>query len=194
VEHRVAQAIQDAAAGETRVAGIRALAQFGSRDALNELALLASGSPRLLNDPSSFDAVARALASFGRQSEPVLQTIWKEASHGGAGSRPVEGKTPLDVVLAAYEKLDAIADAAAAYGIAREAAASPSSSPERRAAAIAIIARSGSRSDFALLASFLVGQPEQVKQSALDALRHLDARLKKQEAPPVTNDAAPAGR
>ena len=94
----------------------------------------------------------------------------------------------------AYNKMDAIADTAVAYGIAREAAAAPSSSPERRAAAIGVIARSGSRSDFALLASFLVNQPEPVQQAALDALRHLDARLRKQEAPPVTNSPAKAGR
>ena len=194
VERRVAQAIKDATAGETRVAGLRALAQFGSPDALNELARLASGNSLLLNDPSSFDAFAQALASFGRQSEPVLQTLWSEAGHSGAGSTPLEGKTPADLALAAYGKLDAIADAAAAYGIARAAAVAPSSSPERRAAAMAVIAQCGSRSDFALLASFLVDQPEPVKQAALDALRHLDARLRKQEAPPVTNDAAPAGR
>ena len=194
VERQVGRAIQDAAAGETRVAGLRALAQFGSPDALDELARLATGNPRLLNDPSSFDALANALASFGSQSEPQLQTIWKEAGLAGAGSTPAEGRTPADLVLAAYNKLNAIADTAVAYGIAREAAVTPSSSPERRAAAIAVIAKSGSTNDFALLASFLVNQPEPVKQAALDALRHLDARLRKQEAPPVASAPRPTER
>jgi len=189
VESQVGRAIQGAAASETRVAGLRALAQFGSPDALNELARLGTSNRQLLNDPSTFDALAIALASFGRRSEPVLQKLWKES-----GSAPAEGKTPADVVLAAYNRLDAIADTAIAHGIAREAAVAPSSSPDRRAAAIAVIAKSGTRSDFALLASFLVDQPEPVQQAALDALRHLDARLRKQEAPPVTNDGAPAGR
>jgi hypothetical protein len=189
LERQVGQAIQDAAAGETRVAGIRALAQFGSPDALNELVRLATADSRLLNDSSSFDAFASALASVGRQSEPLLQTMWKESR-----SKPAEGKTPADLVLAAYNRLDAIADTTAAYGIAREAAVAPSSSPERRAAAIAVVARSGSRSDFAWLASFLVEQPEQVKQAALDALRQLDARLGNQEAPLVTNADRPVGR
>jgi hypothetical protein len=194
VERQVGQAIRDASAGETRVAGIRALAQFGSPDALNQLAGLAARNSPFLNDPSSFDALASALASFGRQSEPLLQTIWKESGHAGARNTPAEGKTPADLVLAAYDKLDAIADTAAACGIAREAAVAPSSSPERRAAAIAVVAKSGSRSDFAWLASFLVNQPEPVKQAALDTLRRLDARLRKQEAPPVTNTPTPAGR
>ena len=189
VERQVGQAIQDAAASETRVAGLRALAQFGSPDALQELARLAMGNPRLLNDPSSFDAFASALASFGRQSEPLLQKIWKES-----GSTPAEGKTPADLVLAAYNKVDAIADTAAVYAIAREAAVAPSSSPERRTAAIAVIAKFGTKSDFALLASFLVNQPEPVQQAALDALRHLDARLRKQEASTVTNANTPVGR
>jgi hypothetical protein len=189
VERQVGQAIQGAAAGETRVAGLRALAQFGSPDALNELVRLATADPRPLNDPSSFDAFASALASFGRQSEPLLQKIWKESR-----STPAEGKTPADLVLAAYNTLDAIADTAEAQSIAREAAAAPSSRPERRAAAIALVARSGSRSDFAWLASFLVNQPEPVQRAALDAMRHLDARLRKQEAPTVTNDNTPIGR
>jgi hypothetical protein len=189
VERQVGQAIQGAAAGETRVAGLRALAQFGSPDALNELLRLATADPRLLNDPSSFDAFASALASFGRQSEPLLQKIWKESR-----STPAEGKTPADLVLAAYNKLDAIAETAVAHSIAREAAVAPSSSPERRAAAIAVIAKSGTQSDFAWLASFLVNQPESVQQAALDAMRHLDARLRKQEAPTVTNANTPIGR
>ena len=189
VERQVGQAIQGAAASDTRVAGLRALAQFGSPDALNELARLATGNSRLLNDPLSFDAFAIALASFGRQSEPLLQKIWEES-----GSTPAEGKTPADLVLAVYNKLDAIADTAVAYDIAREAAVAPSSSPERRTAAIAVIAKSGAKSDFALLASFLVNQPESVQQAALDALRHLDARLRKQEAPTVTNANTPIGR
>jgi hypothetical protein len=188
VERQVGQAIEDAAAGETRVAGLRALAQFGSPDALNELERLATGHPALLNDSPSFDALAGALASFGSQSEPRLQAIWKKSGRADAGN------TPADLVLAAYNKLDAIADTAMAYGIAREAAAAPSLSPERRAAAIALIARSGSRNDFALLASFLIDQPEPVKRAALDALRHLDARLKKQEVPPANGASAPAGR
>jgi len=189
VERQVGQAIQGAAASETRVAGFRALAQFGSPDALNELLRLATADPRLLNDPSSFDAFASALASFGRQAEPVLQKIWKES-----GTAPEEGKTPAYLVLAAYNKLDAIADTTVAYDIAREAAVAPSSSPERRTAAIAVIAKSGTKSDFALLASFLVNQPEPVQQAALDALRLLDARLRKQEAPTVTNANTPVGR
>ena len=194
VERQVGQTIQDAAMSETRVAGLRALAQFGSPDALDELARLATGNPRLLNDPSSFDAFASALASFGRQSEPVLQTVWKASSHAGAARALSEGKTTTDLVLAAYDKLNEIADASAAYRLAREATVDPASSPERRAAAIAVIAKSGSRSDFAVLASFLVEQPEPVKQAALDALRHLDARLRKQEPPRVTNDSAPVVR
>ena len=189
VERQVGQAIQDAAAGETRVAGLRALAQFGSPDALNELARLATADSRLLSDGSSFDALASALASFGRQAEPLLQAMWKESR-----STPAEGKTPADLALAAYNKLDVIADTIAAHRIAREAADAPSSSSERRAAAMAVIARSGSRSDFAWLASFLVEQPEPVKQAALDALRQLDARLRKQEGPLVTNADAPVGR
>jgi hypothetical protein len=189
VESHVGQAIQGAAASETRVAGVRALAQFGSPDALNELARLGTGNPHLLNDPSTFDALATALASFGRQAEPVLLKIWEEP-----GTAPDEGKTPADLVLAAYNRLDAIADTTVAYGIAREAAIASSSSAERRAAAIAVVAKSGSRSDFALLASFLVNHPESVQRAALDALRHLDARLRKQEAPPVTNANAPVGR
>ena len=96
VERQVGQAIQGAAGSETRVAGLRALAQFGSPDALNELARLATGSPQLLNDPSSFDALAAALASFGSQAEPVLHTIWKTAGHAGAESTTSEGKTPGD--------------------------------------------------------------------------------------------------
>ena len=155
----------------------------------SELARLAMASSGLLNDPSTFDAFASALASFGRPSEPLLQTMWKESR-----STPAEGKTPADLVLAAYNRMDAIADTAAASGIAREAAAAPSSSPERVAAAIAVIAKSGSRSDFAWLASFLVEQPEPVKQAALDAMRQLDARLRKREAPPVTNADTPLGR
>jgi hypothetical protein len=189
VESQVGHAIQGAAASETRVAGLRALAQFGSPDALNELARLGTGNPHLLDDPSTFDALAIAVASFGRQSEPLLQNIWRESR-----TAPAEGKTPADLVLAAYNRLDAIADTATAYGIAREAATAPSSSPERRAAAIAVIAKSGTKSDFALLASFLLNQPEPVQQAALDALRQLDARLRKQEAPRVTNDGAPARR
>ena len=194
VERQVGQAIQDAAAGETRVAGLRALAQFGSPEALNELARLATGNPRLLNDPSSFEAFATALASFGRPSEPVLQTIWKESGHAGVERTPAEGKAPADLVLAAYAKLNGIADKTAAYGIAREAAVDPASSVERRATAIAVIAKSGSRSDFAWLASFLANQPEPLKQAALDAMRHLDARLRQQDAPLVTNDGAPISR
>jgi len=194
VERQVGQAIADAAAGETRVAGLRALAQFGSPDALDELARLATGDPRLLADPASFDALTSALASFGRQAEPVLQRIWKDAGHATAEHKPADGMTPADVVLAAYNRLDAITDAASAYAIARGAAAEPGSSPERQATAIAVIAKSGSRSDVALLASFLVNRPESVKQAALDGLRHLDARLRKQDAPPVTNAPAPAGR
>jgi len=192
IERQVGQAIQDAAAGETRVAGLRALAQFGSPEALNELARLATGNPRLLNDPSSFEAFGTVLASFGRQSEPVLQTIWKESA--GVERTPAEGKTPADLVLAAYAKLNEIADKTAAYGIAREATVDPASSLERRAAAIAVIAKSGSRSDFAWLASFLANQPEPVKQAALDAMRHLDARLRQQDTPLVTNDGAPISR
>jgi hypothetical protein len=194
VERQVGQAIQDAAASETRVAGLRALAQFGSPDAIDELGRLATGHPPLLNDPLSFDALASALASLGSQSEPLLQTMWKESGHAGTGSAPAEGRTPADLVLAVYAKLEAIADTAVAYGIAREAAMAQTSSPERRAAAIALMAKCGSRSDVAWLASFLVNQPEPVKQAALDALRHLDARLKKQEAPPAANGPAPAGR
>ena len=57
-----------------------------------------------------------------------------------------------------------------------------------------MIAKSGTKSDFALLASFLLNHPEPVQQAALDALRQLDARLRKQEAPRVTNDGAPARR
>lgn len=189
VERQVGQATQDAVASETRVAGLRALAQFGSPDALNELARLATGNPQLLNDPLSFGAFASALASFGSQAEPVLQKIWKES-----GSRPSEGKTPADLVLAAYNNFDAIADGAVAYGIARGAADASSSSPERRAAAITVIAKSGTKTDFAWLASYLVNQPEPVKQAALDALRHLDARLRRQEAPTVTNANTPVGR
>ena len=97
-------------------------------------------------------------------------------------------------MLTAYNRLNAIADTAVAYGIAREAAVAPSSSPERRAAAIALIAKSGSRSDVVWLASLLVDQPEPVKQAVLDALRHLDARLRKQEVPPVAGAPSPAGR
>ena len=194
VERQVGQAIQDAAAGETRVAGLRALAQFGSPEALNELARLATGDPRLLHDPSSFEAFATGLASFGRQSEPVLHTIWKESGHAGVARTPSEGKTPADLVLAAYANLNEIADKPAAHGIAREAAVDPASSLERRAAAIAVIAKSGSRSDFAWLATFLVNQPEPVTQAALDAMRHLDARLRQQDAPLVTNDGAPISR
>ena len=189
VERQVGHAIQGAAASETRVAGLRALAQFGSPDALNELARLAVASSRLLNDPSTFDALAIALASFGRQAEPVLQKIWKES-----GTAPEEAKTPADLVLAAYNRLDAIADTTVAHGIARETAIASSSSAERRAAAIAVVAKSGSRSDFAWLASFLANQPEPVQQAALDAMRHLDARLRKQEAPTVTNANTPVGR
>jgi hypothetical protein len=189
LERQIGQATEDAAAGETRVAGIRALAQFGSPDALNELARLATANPRLLGDASSFEALASALASFGRQAEPLLQTMWKESRSAHA-----EGKTPADLALAAYGRLETIADTTAAHAIAREAAADPTSSPERRAAAMAVVARSGSRSDFAWLASFLVEQPEPVKQAALDALRQLDARLRKQEAPPVTNANTPVGR
>ena len=77
---------------ETRVAGLRALAQFGSPDALNELARLARSSPGLLNDPPSFDALASALALFGVQSEPLLQAIWKESGRAGAGSTPWAGE------------------------------------------------------------------------------------------------------
>jgi hypothetical protein len=190
VERQVGQAIQGAAGSETRVAGLRALAQFGSPAALNELARLATGSPQLLNDPSSFDALAAALASFGSQAEPVLHTIWKTAGHAGAESTASEGKTPGDLVLAAYNQLAAVADTTAAYAIAREAAVAPSSSPGRRAAAMAVIATSGTKSDFALLASFLVDQPEPIQRAALDALRRLDARLRKQEAPLATNDGA----
>jgi hypothetical protein len=194
VERQVGQAIKDAATDETRVAGLRALAQFGSPDALNELARLARGNPRWLNDPPSFEALASALASFGGRSEPLLQTIWKESGHAGAGSMPADGKTPADLVLMAYNTMDAIADTAMAYGIAREAVVAPSSSPDRRAAAIAVIGKSGSRSDFALLASFLVNQPEPVKQAALSAMQYLDARLRKQKAPPAANAPAPIGR
>jgi len=195
VERQVGQAIQDAAESETRVAGIRALAQFGSADALGELSRLAAGNPRLLDDRASFDALAGALASFGSQAEPVLQSLWKDAGHHGAlGSGPAEERTPADLALAAYSKLDAIADAASACGIAREAAAAPSSGPERQAAALAAIATCGSRNDATLLASFLVNRPEPVKRAALDAMRHLDARLRKQDTPPATNASAPAGR
>jgi hypothetical protein len=194
VERQVGQAVRDSAAGETRVAGLRALAQFGSRDALDELARLATGDPQLLNDPASFDALTSALASFGNQAEPVLQRIWKEAGSPAADRKAADGRTPADVVLAAYNRIDAIADTASAYALAREAAAAPASSPERQAAAIALIAKCGSRSDVALLASFLVNRPESVKQAALDGLRQLDARLRKQETPPVTNAPAPAGR
>jgi hypothetical protein len=194
VERQVGQAIRDAEAGETRVAGLRALAQFGSPDALDELARLATGDPRVLNDPASFDALTGALASFGNQAEPVLQRIWKEAGHATSERKPTDGRTPADVVLAAYSRLDVITDTASAYALAREAAASPASSPGQLAEAIAVVAKSGSRSDVALLASFLVDRPESVKQAALDGLRHLDARLRKQEAPPVTNGPAPAGR
>jgi hypothetical protein len=194
IERQVGQAIQDAAAGETRVAGLRALAQFGSPEALNELARLASGNPRLLNDPSSFAAFATVLASFGRQSEPVLHSIWKASRDAGVERTPSEGKTPADLVLAAYAKLNEIADKTAAYGIAREATVDPASSLERRAAAIAVIAKSGTKSDFAWLASFLANQPEPVKQAALDAMRQLDARLRQQDTPLVTNDGAPISR
>jgi len=100
----------------------------------------------------------------------------------------------LVVPLSDYAKLNEIADKTAAYGVAREATVDPASSPERRAAAIAVVAKSGSRSDFAWLASFLVNQPEPVKQAALDAMRHLDARLRQQDAPLVTNDGAPISR
>jgi hypothetical protein len=55
---------------------------------------------------------------------------------------------------------------------------------------MAVIATSGTKSDFALLASFLVDQPEPIQRAALDALRRLDARLRKQEAPLATNDGA----
>jgi hypothetical protein len=194
VERQVGQAISDATADQTRVAGLRALAQFGSADALSELARLARGNPGLLNDPPSFDALASALASFGGQSEPLLQAIWKESSRAGAGGTPEQEKTPADLVLAAYNKLDRIADTAVAYGIAREAVVAPSSSPERRAAAITLIAKSGSRSDVVWLASLLVNQPEPVKQAVLDALRHLDARLRKQEVQPVAGAPGPIGR
>ena len=192
VERQVGQAIQDAAAIETRVAGLRALAQFGSPEALNELERLATSNPRLLSDPSSFEAFATVLASLGRQAEPVLQTIWKESA--GMARTPAEGKTPADLVLAAYGRLNDITDKTAAYGIARDATIDPASSLERRAAAIAVIAKSGSRSDFAFLASFLANQPEPVTQAALDAMRHLDARLRQQDAPLVTNDGAPMSR
>ena len=50
VERQMGQAMRDAAASERRVAGLRALAQFGSPDALDELARLATGSPQLLNE------------------------------------------------------------------------------------------------------------------------------------------------
>ena len=86
VERQVGQAIKDAATDETRVAGLRALAQFGSPDALNELARLARGNPRWLNDPPSFEALASALASFGGRSEPRLQTIWKESGPPARGA------------------------------------------------------------------------------------------------------------
>lgn len=194
VEREVGQAIRHAAAGDTRIAGLRALSQFGSPDALNELARLATGKPDWLNDPSSFNALAEALASFGGRSEPVLQSIWKESGHAGEASKLEEGRTPADLVLAAYSRLETIADTETAYAIAREAAFAPSSPPGRQAAAFAVIAKSGSRSDAAVLASFLVDRPESVKQAALDALRHLDARLKKQEPPPAVVAPAPAGR
>jgi hypothetical protein len=199
VERQVGQAIQDAAAAETRVAGLRALAQFGSQEALGELARLAAKDPRLLNDASAFDAAADALASFGSRAEPVLNDLWKSSKHAAGGDAQSGARTPADLVLAAFNKLDTVAAAAAAYSIAREAAEDPASSPERQAAAIALIARCGSKSDFTLLASFLATRPEPVKRAALDALRHLDARLKKQEpasAPnaPAPNAPAPAGR
>jgi hypothetical protein len=194
VERQVGQAITDAAAGETRVAGLRALAQFGSPEALEELARLATGDPELLAEPASFEALTSALASFGSQAEPVLQRIWKDAGRSAAEHKPGDGRTPADAVLGAYNRLDVITDTASAYAIAREAAAAPASSPERQATAIAVLAKSGSRNDVALLASFLVNRPESVKQAALDGLRHLDARLRKQDAPPVTNAQAPAGR
>ena len=193
VERQVGQAIKDAATDETRVAGLGALAQFGSPDALNELARLAGAIPGELTNPPSFEALASALASFGGRSEPRLQTIWKRS---GRAAREHAGgwKKRRRPVLMAYNKMDAIADTAVAYGIAHEAAVSPSSSPERRAAAIAVIGKSGSRSDFALLASFLVNQPEPVKQAALSAMQSLDARLRKQKAPPAANAPAPIGR
>jgi hypothetical protein len=194
VERQVGQAIEEAAAGETRVAGLRALAQFGSPDALDELARLAAGGPSWLDDPASFDALTRALASFGNRAEPALQRIWKETGSAAGERKPAAGRTPEDVVIAAYNQLDAVSDGASAYALAREAAAAPASSPDRQAAAIALVAKCGSRSDVPLLASFLVNRPESVKQAALDGLRQLDARLRKQEAPPVSNAPAPAGR
>jgi hypothetical protein len=194
VERQVGQAITDATSDQTRVAGLRALAQFGSPDALTELARLARSNPGVLNDPPSFDALASAIASFGVQSEPLLQAIWKASGHAGAAGTPEQVKAPADLVLTAYNKLDKIADTAFAYGIAREAAVAPSSSPERRAAAVALIAKSGSRSDVVWLASLLVNQPEPVKQAVLDALRHLDARLRRQDVPPVAGGPSPTGR
>ena len=195
VERQVGDAIRSAEAPDTRVAGLRALAEFGSPDALSELARMATSDPGILTDPASFTALVAALASFGGACEPVLGQISEQARQPG-GSNPASGApTPIDVVLATYDKLETIANTDLAYGIAREAAFAPSSSPARQAAALAVIAKSGSRSDFVLLASFLTGRPEPVKQAALDALRRLDARLKRQEPPPPsTNAAAPPAR
>lgn len=194
VERQVGQAVRDAMAGETRVAGIRALAQFGSPDALNELSRLAARDPRLLNDPASFDALTSALASFGSQAEPELQRIWNETGRATAEAASADEKAPADLVLAVYRRLDAVTDTASAYALAREALAAPASTPARQAAAIALIAKSGSSSDVALLASWLVDRPESVKQAALDGLRELDARLRKRDVPPATNASAPARR
>ena len=194
VERQVGQAVRDTMAGETRVAGIRALAQFGSPDALNELSRLAARDPRLLNDPASFDALTSALASFGSQAEPELQRIWNETGRATAEAASADEKAPADLVLAVYRRLDAVTDTASAYALAREALAAPASTPARQAAAIALIAKSGSSSDVALLASWLVDRPESVKQAALDGLRELDARLRKRDVPPATNASAPARR
>ena len=193
VEHQVGDAIHGAAAADTRVAGLRALAEFGSPDALGELARMATSDPAILADPASFTALVGALASFGGGCEPVLEQIANQARQPGGSNAGAGAPAPVDVVLATYDKLETITNTTLAYAIAREAAFAPSSSPARQAAALAVIAKSGSKSDFVMLASFLTNRPEPVKQAALDALSRLDARLKKQAPPPASNGTS-AGR
>jgi len=72
----------------TRILSIQVLQGIHSPEALNQLIQLASSKPALLQDGTTAQALAAAVASFGAEAKPALLSLFHSISPSEAGPAP----------------------------------------------------------------------------------------------------------
>ena len=83
---KLGNAVLHASSTAVRVEGIRALQAIGSSAALDQLFRILTSDPAVLQEGSAFEALAKALASFGAQAEPKLLELIRHVPVGARGS------------------------------------------------------------------------------------------------------------